>query len=724
MRPYPRNSATCFLPIGIALALLFPNVADAKLTKFAVTSRGPAFGGFSWPGVGSYEKIVGIGSGEVNPLDPKNSLMVDIQLAPRNAKGNVEYSFDFYILKPLDLTKGAHKVMYEPPNRGNKTWATLGRFSGGNDPGAETNAATLQNAFFMPRGYTIVFSGWDQAAGLRSAKSEAAFVTTIDLPVAQNPDRSPITGPGYEYIVTGNATFPLTYPANSLDQTKAKLTHRVHLDDVPEEVTWEYTTTDPKDPTAGTVIRLTPKGTAFILNDIYEFMYTAKNPTVNTIGLAAIRDFNAWLRYEKTDSAGNANPLAGDVQRIYTEVVSQPGRTLNDFTHLGFNQAENGKKVFDGMLQWIAAGDGLSMNFRFSQPGRTERNRQEHLFNEATFPFANVMTTDPFTGIRDSRFARCEMSHTCPVAMEIYSANEYWVKAASLLHTTPDGKKDLPDSPFARNYLISSHQHGSAPFPPAKGNCQQLQNPLNSAPVQRALWIAMDEWVTRGKEPPESRVPTFHDRTLVRPNQSAVRFPSIPGVTYTGLKTTRYRFNWGPGFYQTGIPTFNPPLVSPPMEDNPANGPIYPSFVPKTDRDGNDIAGIRLADVTVPVATYTGWALRSGVWANDGCESSGQFIPFPRTRADRLATGDPRLSSAERYETLNRYVREVALALRKMVHQRLLLCEDYDAELNRLTMLGATTGGLRMDTSKHAAKVPLPPNECTKRDDDDDEEEE
>src|SRR6266446_3836548 len=198
------------------------------------------------------------------------------------------------------------------------------------------------------------------------------------------------------------------------------------------------------------------------------------------------------------------------------------------------------------------------------QPGRTERNRQEHLFNEATFPFANVMTTDPITGIRDSRFARCEMTHTCPVAMEIYSANEYWVKAASLLHTTPDGKKDLADSPFARNYLISSHQHGTGSAT-SKGNCQQFQNPLNSAPVQRALWIAMDEWVTRGKEPPDSRVPTFHEKTLVPPNQSAVGFPSIPGVTFTGLETTRYRFNWGNDhFYDPRSPNFGIPFVNPP----------------------------------------------------------------------------------------------------------------------------------------------------------------
>ncbi len=238
--------------------------------------------------------------------------------------------------------------------------------------------------------------------------------------------------------MTGAASFNLTYPAVTNaqgvpDKSHATLTHRIHLDDVPKVLAssaWDYTKSSPTAMN-GTAIKLnaspdaapcdnsTPPKCPFVANDIYEFMYTAKNPTVNTIGLAAIRDFNAWLRYETTDSAGNANPLAGDVRRIYTEVVSQPGRTLNDFTHLGFNQAENGKIVFDGMLQWIAAGDGLSMNFRFSQPGRTERNRQEHLFNEATFPFANVMTTDPFTGIRDSRFARCEMSHTCPVAMEM-----------------------------------------------------------------------------------------------------------------------------------------------------------------------------------------------------------------------------------------------------------------------------------------------------------------
>jgi hypothetical protein len=185
-------------------------------------------------------------------------------------------------------------------------------------------------------------------------------------------------------------------------------------------------------------------------------------------------------------------------------------------------------------------------------------------------------------------------------------------------------------------------------------------------------------------------------------------FPDIPGVTYTGLKTTRYRFNFGPDFYETGIATINPPVFSPPYEDNPANGPIYPSFIPKTDSDGNDIAGVRLADLTVPLATYTGWALRSGVWANDACESTGQYIPFARTTAERIASGDPRPSLEERYQSLDQYVSEVAHALQNMVRERLLLCEDFDAELNRLIDAGVAAGLQNAPSGREPSSPPLP----------------
>jgi hypothetical protein len=236
-------------------------------------------------------------------------------------------------------------------------------------------------------------------------------------------------------------------------------------------------------------------------------------------------------------------------------------------------------------------------------------------------------------------------------------------------------------------------QHGGAGDPTSKGLCQQFLNPLDSAPVQRALWIDLDAWSTMGVSPPDSQVPRLRDGTLVAPlPQSRVGFPSIPGVTYTGLKTTRYRFNYGTDFYQTFVPTINPPVITPPYEDNPKNGPIYPSYVPKTDSDGNDIAGIRLPELTVPLATYTGWGLRSGVWANDGCEASGQYIPFKATTAERLAANDPRPSVEERYRSFEEYRHQVIKAVDDLVRERFLICDDTQDMVNRLLQAGLAAG--------------------------------
>src|SRR5438309_4320063 len=425
-----------------SLAALFTaSPADARITRIeidAARSQSPTFGGFSWPGVGQYEKIVGKAFGEVNPHDRRNRDIVDIEFAPRNARGKVEYSFNFYVLKPIDLKKGAGKMMYEPPNRGGKTWTALGRVSGGgDDPGSITDPAVLANAFLMPRGYTMVWSGWEDLGTLDTFNASANFPIAKFAPTAANPTGT-ITGPSYEYIVVGNAaaSVALSYAAATLDKTRATLTHRGHLNDAPQIVPasgWNYNA-------AGTAISLV--GSSFIANDIYEFVYTAKDPKPNGLGFAAVRDWMEFLRYERRDDFNNPNPLARHVKRVYTEISSQPGRMLNDFRHLGFNETESGRKAFDGHMQWIAAGNGINMNYRFSQSGRTERNRQNHLYIEGRFPFANVTTHDPITRETDSRYKSCERTGTCPLGMEIYSANEYWGKSASLLHTTTDGTRD------------------------------------------------------------------------------------------------------------------------------------------------------------------------------------------------------------------------------------------------------------------------------------------
>jgi hypothetical protein len=690
-----RRSALHLAVAGaFAASVAYAATADARLVKIVITSKeSPTFGGYSWPGVGQYEKLVGMAYGELNPNDPKNSVIVDIELAPRNAAGMVEYSHTFYILKPIDLSKGAHRMMYEPPNRGGKTISAMNRGVGGNDPGSVTDPQALANSFLMPRGWTLAFSGWDYSAGT----STANFNSIINLPVAKNPDGSTITGPSYEYIVVGNnvTSYTLSYKADTLDKSKATLTHRKLLNDTPEVIPasgWEYVDE--------THIRLLPAGTAFTPQDIYEFSYTAKDPTVNGIGMAAIRDFVAWLRYAQEDDSGNPNPLAGDVQRVLTEISSQPGRLLNDFRLYGFNQAENLQKVFDGHMQWIAAADGINLNYRFSQPGRTERNRQDHLYAEGVFPFANESTTDHITGITAGRNDKCGFTNTCPFTMEIYTANEYWVKAASLFHTDTKGTVDLPGHPQARYYFMSSMRHGTGNGN-NKGNCQQFDNPLDSSPVQRALFLALNDWVTTGKEPPASRLPRIADGTLAPPlPQSGVGFPNIPGVTYNGLMTTRYRVNYGPRFYTEGIMDLNPPTFVAPYQNNPLNGPIYNAMVPTTDADGNDIAGVRLPDVRVPLNTYTGWALRAEPNKNDGCEGSGQRIPFAATKAAREAAGDPRLSVEERYPSFFDYYYKVAQAVNDFVAEGFLLPEDAPAMANRMLNAGFATGAIKREEAE------------------------
>ena len=233
---------------------------------------------------------------------------------------------------------------------------------------------------------------------------------------------------------------------------------------------------------AGTAIKLTPTA-AFAQNFIYEFTYVAKNPVVSGIGLAATRDVISFLRHA---TAAQGNPLAGDVQHAYSYSISQPSRTLNDFVLLGFNQDENGWIVLDGILSHTGGGSGDQINYRFGQTGRTERNRQNHLYPEGVFPFAHQTLTDDFSGQTGGRDIRCTATNTCPKRFEVNTSNEYWVKAGSLLPTDTQGQ-DLKEPDDVRYYLISglSHGVGSATV---KDACQQFTNPDSPYPAHRRFW--------------------------------------------------------------------------------------------------------------------------------------------------------------------------------------------------------------------------------------------
>ena len=691
--PSSRHFAHAFA----AAMLLAAAVAEARITSITVDctrsqspsmcpGQSPTFGAMSFGTVGQYEKIRGTAKGELDPLHPRNSIITDLELAPRNAAGKVEYTTDIFILKPLKLANGNHRLLLDMNNRGEMRLARLNEFSLDNPPltNSPTTAADAGTGFVMKQGYTVVGNGWDVGATTAGVTGGGL---TIQVPTAHYPPGSAstdITGASYEYLVNdgasaaSRATFPLTYTPATMNKSLATLTVRKLLNDPPVVIPasgWDYTPAPnppapPPSLPSDTLIKLTTG--PFQRSWIYEFTYTAKNPVVAAIGLAATRDFVAFLRH---GTAAQGNPLALDVQHTYSYSISQPSRTLNDFVGLGFNEDEQGHRVLDGILSHTGGGSGDQINYRFAQPGRTERNRQNHLYPEGVFPFAHQVMTDTLSGHTDGRDRRCLASNTCPKRFEVNTSNEYWVKAGSLLHSDTKGK-DLKDADDVRYYLMSGLSHGVGDVT-SKSTCQQFLNPTSPYRAHRALLVALDDWVSNGAKPPKSEIPQGGERvfavtvpgaqTGVVP-QNDLGWPTIPGVTYTGVITTRYFLDFGPDFAE-GILTNYPPSL--------AGRPAYPIFVSKVDEDGNEKAGVRLPPVEAPIATTTGWGIRAlATGGPDGCEANGQFIPFKTTKAERQAAGDPRKSLEERYKNHDGYVKEVAKAAKKLEKDGFLLAED------------------------------------------------
>jgi Alpha/beta hydrolase domain len=672
--------------------------------KIVITSTDNAvFGGTSFGSVGTYNKIKGTAYGVINPNDPKNQVIADIALAPTNANGMVEYQVPFYILKPTDMSKGNHKVFYEVNNRGGKQFSGFNqtKMAVSNDPGtvaADASAApstvpattvATYPAFLMNKGYSLVWSGWDMEPMI------AANVMPAVLPIAKNPNGSTITGPVYEYLVADNPTTScqITY-YNPVDNntTASTLTMRHYLTDTPTVVpssgwSWGGPGSCSSNSSNSNSISLT--GANFQQSWIYELTYTAKNPYVAGMGNAAIRDFVSFIRNASVDSIGTPNPLAGNANVVLSFSLSQPARLMNDFVWLGFNQDTNGKPVFDGVFNWIGGGNGMSMNYRFAQVGRTERNRQHHIAQtEGVFPFSYTTTTDSLSGKVDGRNVRCAATNTCPKVMNIYSANEIWVKTGSLLTTDPGTGLPVTEPSNVRNYLIASTQHGNgSPPTTAPTTCMQFTTTVDPMPVLRALWVALDNWSSNGTAPPASVNPSVTAGTatfipsgiannalgISAVPQSAVHYPNLPSTLMNvpfGLATVRNYWNFGPN-YNKGILDIIPPTPT---------GSYYKASVPVVDQYGNDTGGIILPELVAPLGTNSGWNIRSANYGGksdgtDGCESAGSFVPFALDDATKLA-GDPRPSLTALYGTKANWVAQRAAAATALAAQGFLLPND------------------------------------------------
>src|SRR5712675_615163 len=487
--PFSTTAVVCCLSLTCAVLFNAPTV-QARVTKVVIAkTESPTFGGKSFSAVGPYERITGQIIGEVDPKDPRNAIIIDVGLAPKNPNGTVAYSTDFQILRPVDRTRGNKRLIYEITNRGRtNVLETLNDSKTGNGVESSGDAG---NAFLRRQGYVVLESGWDFSA----PRNGKLFTATV--PVAKNPDGSSITGLNTEEFVIDKAATPaqqrLTYPAASADKSKASLTVRKNYADTPVPVPaaeWDYADAKLNS------VKLTSGNfggpDSFGPTALYEFTYIARDPTVVGLGFAAIRDLAAFLRTAKTDDKGVPNPLAGEVQFIYTFCSSQPCRTMHDFVQLGFNETEGtaGAKTFDGILNWKAGGSGMFMNYRFGQPVRTHRQHIARWTPEYQFPFADQKLTDTVTGKTDYRLRRCEESKTCPKIFETNSSNEYWAKAGSMMQTDAQGHA-LPDLDNVRYYLLASFPHGAGN---GRGICAQPRNPLRPDPALRALLVDLDAW--------------------------------------------------------------------------------------------------------------------------------------------------------------------------------------------------------------------------------------
>jgi hypothetical protein len=660
--------------LSLVMFLFSVSGAGARVRRVEIISRADILDGRAFGLAGPYEKIVGRVYFAVNPDNLHNRLIVDLDKAPRNAQGEVEFSADLYLLKPKDMNKGNNAVLFEVSNRGGKGILHLVNGFNPSSPDGEYG-----DGFLLREGYTVAWVGWefdvaDHGENLKlyapvahdAGGKEIRGLVRSDFTPAQKIDDMPL---GHSLLgPTGGKSYPVDDPASAKNVLTVRDTPDGPRRTVPHSQ-WSFAhTVDGKLTADPHFIHLDG---GFQPGKIYEVVYEAKDPVIAGLGLAAVRDFLSYLKYDPQATA--------PVKRVYAVGISQSGRFLRHFLYQDFNADEQGRQVMDGVIAHVAGAGRGSFNHRFAQPSRDAQPLSSIFFPTDLFPFTDLPETDPDTGQTGGLLDATTKSKTAPKIFLTNTSYEYWGRAASLIHISADGSSDAKLGENVRAYFLAGLGHFTVPFPPHKSipgapdsAAQQLHNPNPIQWYWRALITDMDQWVKDDTPPPPSTHPRIADATLVPLSKWA--FPKIPGVNRAHETNLAYHLDFGPQ-WKEGIVSIEPPKVGKP----------FAILVPQSDADGNDLGGVSLPELQVPLATYTGWNLRDpGIGLGDlRLSFYGSFIPFAKTAAERAKTGDPRLSIAERYSSRDEYMGKFAEAAMKLVRERFLLREDLPGLLER-----------------------------------------
>jgi len=641
---------------------------DARVTRVEIASRIDVLDGKTFGNTGPYERITGKVFFSVPVANSHNKRIIDLENAENLTDGEVEFSADFVALRPKDQRKSNGSLLLEVPNRGR---ARIVSIVDGGDWDVEKDAG---DAWLLRNGFTVVFLGWQWDAlspdALRLyapiAKENGSTIRGLlrgDLMPSKPMPEIPLGHLIMGFI--GGTEYPVANPDDPRNVLTVRDSRNAPRTIIPRSE-WHFAQTiDGK---------LTPSDRHIHLNGgfqpgkIYEYVYVVADPVVAGLGFAAIRDFASYAKHD--------HDAITPAERVYGEGISQNGRFLRNMLYDGFNADEEGRIALDGVLAHVAGAGRGSFNYRFAQPSRDAQPTSSVFFPTDIFPFTDRPEKDPVTGMTAGLLDRAVSDKVVPKIFFSNSSYEYWGRVAALTHVTADGKHDATLSDNVRIYHFTGLQHFSGPFPPEKGKGDLLgQEPQSPLPVKyfwRSMIANMDAWVRSNTLPPPSSYPKLADGTLVPFHKYA--FPTIPRVNTPHEANEAYRLDFGPNWRQ-GILSIEPPKVE----------GAFPVLVPQVNADGNERDGVRLPEITVPLATYASWNLRDpSIGApTERVSFECSFIPFPKNAAERKKMKDPRKSIAERYAGHDDYMKRYASALDELVKQHWILPEDREAVVQR-----------------------------------------